>query len=146
MTDSPVGLLAWIVEKFRDWSDCEGNIESVFTKDELLTNVMLYWISASIGSSVRFYFETMMVMPGTSKEMATLSSKKVEVPTGVAMFPFELYHAPKSWCEIGYNLKRYTEFDRGGHFAAMEQPDSFIHDVKSFFLSDLAGTWPSTKL
>lgn len=137
LNDSPVGLLAWIVEKFRDWSDCNGNVESVFTRDELLTNVMIYWVSGSIGSSMRLYYEQFAVMPGTSREPAELSKTKVTVPTGVAMFPKEIYCVPKSWCEHTYNLQHYSTFDRGGHFAALERPEELVQDIKTFFLGTL---------
>lgn len=139
LNDSPVGLLAWIVEKFRNWSDCGGNVESVFTRDELLTNVMIYWVSQSIGSSMRLYYETLLIMPGTSKEMVELRAIKVPVPTAVAMFPREpISYSLKSWCEKLYNLHQYTTFDAGGHFAAMEKPEELVKDIKMFFIEKLS--------
>merc|ERR1711871_1568587 len=115
LTDSPAGLCAWIVEKFRAWSDCDGDVLSVHSRDSLLTNVMIYWLSASIGSSMRLYYETMAIMPGTSQETRALSATKVTVPTAVAVFPSEPWFAPRAWCERSYNLRRYTTFRAGGH-------------------------------
>ena len=137
LNDSPVGLLAWVLEKFRDWSDCDGDVFSIFSREELLTNVMVYWVSQSIGSSMRLYYESMGVMPDTSTEGARLSRMKITIPTAVAQFPHELYYAPKSWCAQSYNLKRYTAFAKGGHFAALEQPAALASDIIEFFLTDL---------
>ena len=93
LTDSPAGLAAWIVEKFRTWSDCEGAVEKKFTKDELLTNVMVYWVTGSITSSTRIYYETRH-WRGRGKR------GRVEVPVGCAIFPKELVYAPRRWAEI----------------------------------------------
>eukprot|EP00756_Hemistasia_phaeocysticola_P000708 Hpha_TRINITY_DN10517_c0_g1::TRINITY_DN10517_c0_g1_i1::g.31188::m.31188 len=134
LNDSPVGLAAWIIEKFQAWSDCSGDVTSVFSLDELLTNIMIYWVSSSIGSSMRLYFESQAVMPGTDDEMRRLGQSKVKVPTAVAQFPHELFFAPKSWCEGTYNLHRYTLFEGGGHFAALEKPRELVEDIKAFFL------------
>jgi len=127
LNDSPAGLAAWIVEKFRAWSDCGGDVETRFTKDELLTNVMLYWVTQSITSSTRLYCETMR----TGRFGPT--DGKVQVPTAGAIFPKELYKSPRSWAEAAFNLKRWTVFESGGHFAALEEPAALVDDIRGFF-------------
>ena len=128
LNDSPVGLAAWIVEKFRTWSDCDGDVESSFTKDELLTNIMLYWTTQSIGSSTRVYYETNNApIPG--------GRGRVTVPVGCAIFPKELVYAPRRWAETRYNITQWTEMPRGGHFAALEEPELLVEDIRSFFRS-----------
>jgi pimeloyl-ACP methyl ester carboxylesterase len=126
LVDSPVGQLAWIVEKFWSWTDCDGHPENVLTRDELLDNVMLYWLTASAASSARLYWESFRVFGGGER-------KRVELPTGVASFPKEILRAPRSWCEAGYNITHWTTMPRGGHFAAFEQPELFVDDVSTFF-------------
>jgi pimeloyl-ACP methyl ester carboxylesterase len=124
LVDSPVGQLAWIVEKFWSWMDCDGHPENVLSRDELLDNVMLYWVTASGASSARLYWESLdSFVPGD----------RVELPTGVAAFPKENLRAARSWCEAGYNITHWTDMPRGGHFAAFEQPDLFVEDVRAFF-------------
>jgi pimeloyl-ACP methyl ester carboxylesterase len=124
LADSPVGQLAWIMEKFWAWTDCDGHPENVLTRDELLDNVMLYWVTNSATSSARLYWESFRFfgVPG-----------KVELPTGVARFPKEILCPPRSWCENGYNITHWTDMPRGGHFAAFEQPELFVEDVRAFF-------------
>ncbi|MEE8580759.1 MAG: epoxide hydrolase family protein [Myxococcota bacterium] len=129
LNDSPAGLAAWIVEKFRTWSDCDGDVERCFSKDDLLTNITLYWLTQTITSSTRLYYE---VFKGG--RMGFLG-QKVEVPTGVARFPKELFRPPRAWVENHYNLTHWTTMPRGGHFAAMEQPELFVEDVRKFFRS-----------
>ena len=124
LVDSPVGQLAWIVEKFWRWTDCDGHPENALSRDELLGNVMLYWLSASGASSGRLYWESF----GGRGDRAS-----VEVPTGVASFPKEIVWTPRSWCEESYNLTHWTEMPRGGHFAAFEQPELFVDDLRLFF-------------
>ena len=116
LNDSPAGLLAWIVEKFRAWSDCDGDPESCFTRDQLLTNVMLYWLTQTATSSARLYWET--------NQSGVLTEKLpfIEVPTGVARYPKEVLRWPRSWVEQQYNVTHWATMPRGGHFAAMEQP------------------------
>ncbi|PCJ52050.1 MAG: multidrug MFS transporter [Candidatus Hydrogenedentota bacterium] len=127
LTDSPAGLAAWIVEKFRTWSDCNGDVESRFTKDELLTSIMIYWINENIASSTRLYYETYKAKhSGPPKEY-------VEAPTACAVFPKELSRLPRSWAERSYNITRWTEMPKGGHFAAMEEPDLLVEDIRAFF-------------
>ena len=125
LNDSPAGLAAWIVEKFRTWSDSNGNVESKFTKDELLTNITIYWVTETGPSSVRLYYENRMD-PGLQG--------KVQVPFACAIFPFEMFvMPPKQWVEASYNLVQYTVMPRGGHFAAMEEPGLLVDDVRKFF-------------
>ena len=127
LNDSPTALAAWIVEKWRTWSDCNGDVGSVYSKDELLTNVMIYWITQTIGSSTRFYYEnqhnTWTLGPG----------QRIEVPCAVARFPHEISQPPREWAERFYNLKQWTQMPRGGHFAAYEEPQLLAEDIRSFF-------------
>ncbi|MGH7286714.1 MAG: epoxide hydrolase family protein [Myxococcota bacterium] len=127
LSDSPAGLAAWIVEKFRAWGDCRGDVESVFTRDELLTNLTLYWVTGTINSSTRLYYE----MRKSGK--LPISEGRIEVPTGVAVFPKELYNAPRAWAEGHYNITHWSVFPAGGHFAAMEQPAELAADLRKFF-------------
>ena len=125
-SDSPAGIAAWILEKFRTWSDCGGDVESRFSKDWLLTNIMFYWAPNSIASAANLYRET-------AAEHAWLATQPVRVPTAVAAFPKEIIRAPRSWLEHRFDLRRYTEMPRGGHFAAVEEPALFLDDVRAFF-------------
>jgi microsomal epoxide hydrolase len=124
-SDSPAGIAAWIVEKFRTWSDCNGDVESVYTKDQLLTNIMFYWAPNSIASAANMYYESRAERRGAWPE--------IKVPVGVAMFPKELARCPQSWTEGKLNVTQWTEMPQGGHFAAMEQPQLLLDDVRSFF-------------
>jgi len=124
LDDSPAGLAAWIVEKFRSWCDCEGNVEKKFTKDDLLTNITLYWVTQTAASSARIYYENQRAKPPQGR---------VTVPTACAVFPKEISFAPKRWVEAQYNLTRWTEMPRGGHFAALEEPDLLVDDLRAFF-------------
>ena len=124
LNDSPAGLAAWIVEKFRAWSDCGGDVERSFTKDQLLTNIMLYWVTGSMPSAVRLYYES---------RRSGRRPDRVEVPTAVAVFPGEIFFSPRKWVETRYNVAQWTEMPRGGHFAAMEEPELFVEDVAKFF-------------
>ena len=127
LEDSPAGLCAWIVEKFRAWSDCDGDVERSFTRDRLLDNITLYWVTGTAASSCRIYWE--MRQAGKS----AIPHDFVGVPTGVANFPAEITRMPRAWIEGRYNVVHWTEPPRGGHFAAMEVPDLFVDDVRSFF-------------
>ena len=127
LEDSPAGLAAWIVEKFRAWSDCDGDVERSFTKDQLLANVMLYWVTGTITSSTRLYYETRQ--SGT----ASVPEDFVAVPTGIAQFPGEVTKFPRRWIERRYNVTHWREQPRGGHFAAMEVPDVYVDEVRTFF-------------
>ena len=123
LVDSPVGQLAWIVEKFWSWTDCDGHPENALGRDEMLDNVMMYWLTGSAASSARLYWES----------FGRIGRDRVEVPTGVAAFPKEILRAPRSWCEPVYNIVHWTVMPRGGHFAAFEQPELFVEDVRAFF-------------
>ena len=130
MMDSPVGVAAWIVEKFNSWSDTEGDdVESVYTKDELLANIMIYLVTGTFNTASWIYY-------GRREEGGRLLSpegRRVEVPTGCALFPAELLAwPPRSYVERVYNVTHWTEMPRGGHFAAMEQPDLLIEDIRTF--------------
>ncbi len=127
LTDSPAGLAGWIVEKFRAWSDCGGDVESRFTKDELLTNIMIYWINGNITSSMRLYYESMKTRRFGPPD------GYVKVPTGFAVFPAELTRLPRSWADNSFNVTHWTEMPRGGHFAAIEEPGLLVEDIRSFF-------------
>jgi len=127
LEDSPAGLCAWIVEKFRAWSDCDGDVERSFTKDQLLTNVMVYWITRTATSSARIYWE--MRQAGRD----AVPHARIEVPTGIACYPAEVTRMPRAWVEQRYNVTHWAEQPRGGHFAAMEVPDLFVQDVREFF-------------
>ena len=127
LNDSPAGLAAWIVEKFRTWSDCDGDVERRFTKDELLTNVMLYWTTQSITSSCRLYYEMVHADKFPPKDF------RVKVPTACAIFPKEILKPPRRWVERLYDVQRWTRFPAGGHFAAMEEPAALVDDVRAFF-------------
>ena len=119
LNDSPAGLAGWIVEKFQSWCDCNGDPESIFTKDELLTNIMVYWVTETATSAARLYYES---SHQTSAGLITAPDGRIEVPTGVALFPGELILPPRAWVEASYNLTHWTEMPRGGHFGAFEQP------------------------
>jgi len=128
LNDSPVGLTSWIIEKFNSWSDNKGNIENSFTKDELLTNIMIYWVSQTINSANRMYLElsraSYMGMPK--------SEQRVEVPTGVAFFPAD-GQLPKAWAERRVNVQQFNAMPRGGHFAPLEEPKLWVGEITSFF-------------
>ena len=127
LTDSPVGLAAWIVEKFRTWSDCGGNVERRFSKDLLLTNIMLYWVTGAINSSFWPYFARRHGAPPLP------DNQRIEVPTAYASFPREILHPPRAWAERLYNIKRWTLMPAGGHFAALEEPEALAADIRAFF-------------
>jgi pimeloyl-ACP methyl ester carboxylesterase len=126
LNDSPAGLAAWIVEKFRSWSDCDGDVERRFTKDELLTNVTIYWATETINSSFRVYYETRHSLPEHTEEY-------IRVPTSVAIFPEDLVPAPREFAQRFFDVQRWTEMPLGGHFAAMEEPELLAEDLRAFF-------------
>lgn len=127
LNDSPAGLAAWIVEKVRDWSDCEGDVERRFSKDELLANVTLYWVTGTIHSSIRLYKES------RADPLRLAPGERVRVPCGIARFPREAPFPPREWVERGYDVAHWTEMPRGGHFAALEEPELLARDVREFF-------------
>jgi pimeloyl-ACP methyl ester carboxylesterase len=130
LNDSPVGLASWIVEKFRGWSDCNGNVENRFTKDELLTNITIYWVTQTINSSIRMYYEWQHKPQEKQDKQA---QQRIEVPTAVAMFPKDLISAPREFGERFFNIQRWTEMPKGGHFAALEEPELLVDDIRTFF-------------
>ncbi|SHM46624.1 Pimeloyl-ACP methyl ester carboxylesterase [Chitinophaga jiangningensis] len=130
LNDSPAGLAAWIIEKFYRWSDHPGDLEAVFTKDELLTNLTIYWGTETIHSANRLYYEMAQAMASPQKT----TTEKLATPAGVAEFK-DLIAAPRDYAERLFNVQRWTEFDKGGHFAAMEQPALLAGDIRTFFSS-----------
>jgi pimeloyl-ACP methyl ester carboxylesterase len=131
LVDSPVALCAWITEKFWSWADCDGDLESVITRDELLDNLMLYWLPATGASSARLYWESI----GRVNEWITGEvTDTVSVPVGCSIFPKELQRPSRRWAARRFTDIRYwNEPERGGHFAALEQPDLFAREVRAFF-------------
>jgi pimeloyl-ACP methyl ester carboxylesterase len=132
--DSPAGLAAWIVEKFQRWSDCGGDVESRFSRDLLLTNVMIYWATGTIGTSLLPYDD--FANSGALRWMAEgvkqwLGSS--DVPAAFALFPKDLSRPPREWAERFFAVQRWTEMPRGGHFAALEEPDLLAEDLRAFF-------------
>lgn len=124
-SDSPAGIAAWIVEKFRTWSDCNGDVESVYTKDQLLTNIMFYWAPNSIDSAARMYWE--------SRRESPPPRDRVQTPIGVTQFAKEIYLSRREWLEKMYDVRRFTEFESGGHFAALEKPHELLTEIRAFF-------------
>ncbi len=127
LTDSPVGLAAWIVEKFRTWSDCGGDVERRFTKDVLLTNVMLYWLTGAINSSFWPYYAR------RHGSWPIPDGARIETPMAYASFPREILHQPRAWAERVFNIRRWTVMPAGGHFAAIEEPEALAADIRAFF-------------
>ena len=130
LNDSPAGLAAWIVEKFHGWTDMpqdsDGNLNDYFSKDELLTNVSIYWFTQTITSSTRIYYEN-------RKNPVQNPITYIKVPTGAAIFPAEIFITPRAWAEASYNLIHWTVMPKGGHFAALQQPDLYLNDLREFF-------------
>jgi epoxide hydrolase len=131
LVDSPAALCAWIIEKFWGWTDCDGHPENVLTRDELIDNLMLYWLPRAGASSVRLYWESMnqvnQLISGTTDDT-------VAVPTGCSIFPKELQRPSRRWAEKRFlDIRYWNEPERGGHFAAFEQPQLFVDEVRAFF-------------
>jgi pimeloyl-ACP methyl ester carboxylesterase len=126
LTDSPAGLAAWIVEKLRAWSDCGGDVERSFTRDEILTNITLYWLTATIGSSMRMYNANAAIPPAQL-------ARRVEVPSGFSLFPADIIPPPRAWLERTANVVRVSEPPRGGHFAPFEEPELYADELRAFF-------------
>jgi pimeloyl-ACP methyl ester carboxylesterase len=132
--DSPVGLAAWIVEKFKEWSDCGDDIERSYTKDELLTNVMIYWLTGTIASSFQPYHDIVRAGAGRwmkEKVKETLGSSRTAA--GFAMFPKDISTPPREWAERFFNVQRWETMPRGGHFAALEEPEALAEEIRAFF-------------
>jgi pimeloyl-ACP methyl ester carboxylesterase len=129
LNDSPGGLAAWLVEKWRTWGDCRGDVETRFSKDDLLNTVMLYWVTQSFGTSARYYYEAAHNVWHPSHPRTPV----VEVPTAVVVFPEDNVLMPRKWAERYYNLQRWTVMPSGGHFASMEEPERLVADIRAFF-------------
>ncbi|SEC52574.1 Pimeloyl-ACP methyl ester carboxylesterase [Rhizobiales bacterium GAS191] len=127
LSDSPVGLAAWLIEKFQRWSDCQYRPDEVFSKDELLTNVMIYWLTNTAHSSIRLYSEA------RAQPLHLRPGQRVKPPCGIVRLPRELPMPPRSWAERAFNLPHWTTLPRGGHFAAMEVPELLAEDIRTFF-------------
>jgi pimeloyl-ACP methyl ester carboxylesterase len=127
LTDSPAGLAAWIVEKFRAWSDCGGDVERAFSKDTMLTNIMLYWVTGAINSSFWPYYDR------RHSPWPIPAGARIEVPMGYAAFPHEIVRPPRSLAERMYDIRRWTDMPAGGHFAALEQPEALAAEIRAFF-------------
>jgi pimeloyl-ACP methyl ester carboxylesterase len=127
LADSPIGLAAWIIEKFRAWSDCGGDVERSFSLDAMLTDISIYWFNGHINSALRLYKENRL------NPFHFSAGERVHPPLGVAVFPKELPMPPRSWVERSFTVERWTTMPRGGHFAAMEQPELLTEDIRSFF-------------
>jgi pimeloyl-ACP methyl ester carboxylesterase len=125
--DSPAGLAAWLVDKYRSWSDCGGDVESVFDRNLLLDLCTLYWSTGTIGASMRLYFNTRV------SGRVPLAAGPITVPTGCAIFARDLTRPPRSWAEHAYRVERWSAFPRGGHFPALEQPGELVEDLRAFF-------------
>jgi pimeloyl-ACP methyl ester carboxylesterase len=134
LMDSPAGLAAWLVEKFQSWSDCGGNVETRFSMDELLTNIVLYWSTGTIGSAFLPYYD--FTQAGAMRWMLEAAKGWLgssEVPAGLAIFPKDTGQAPREWAARFFNVQRYTVLPRGGHFAAFEEPELLAEDLRAFF-------------
>jgi pimeloyl-ACP methyl ester carboxylesterase len=129
LNDSPIGLLAWIVEKRRTWSDCHGDVETRFSKDDLIDTVMIYWLTGTFATSARYYYEARNSPWQPSHDRMP----RVEAPTAVAVFPSEVVLHARAWAERTYNVKRWTVMPAGGHFGPMEEPALLIDDLRAFF-------------
>ena len=131
LNDSPAGLLSWIVEKLRGWSDCHGDVETRFSKDDLLTTVMIYWVTQSYGTSARYYYEAAHDPWKPVHERMPV----VEASTGISVLPAEFASAPRRWAQRYYNLKQKRHHPSGGHYGAWEEPEAIVTDVRDFFRS-----------
>ena len=126
LVDSPAAQAAWIIEKFWTWTDCNGHPENILTRDELLDNVMMYWLPAAGASSARLYWESFSVLGR--------QQPPIHMPVGVSIFPKEIFRASRRWCEERFSkLVHYNILEKGGHFAALEQPITFVNEVRTAF-------------
>ena len=132
LVDSPVGQAAWIAEKYWAWTDHDGDPTSALTRDQMLDNIMLYWLTATAASSARLYWESGWARPSGQSQMA--SANTIPTPTAISIFPREIMRPSRRWCEKRYSdLRLYEQPDRGGHFAAWEQPELFVDQVRRAF-------------
>ena len=127
LADSPIGQSAWILEKFYQWTDCQGHPENTLTRDEIIDNIMFYWLTNSAASSARLYWESF------NKAFGGGSDNTVRLPTGISSYPKEIVRTPRSWADQRYvNIQYWNDLDKGGHFAAFEQPDLFVNELRAF--------------
>jgi pimeloyl-ACP methyl ester carboxylesterase len=143
MVDSPLSLTAWVLERFAAWSDRKGPVTSTFSLDALVTNLHFYWAGSSIMSATRFYREAALEAGEATGQSGSgaigqpsieaIGLPKIEVPTGVISLPAEPFAAPRQWLEGVYDIRRYASFDRGGHFAALEEPEIVLSEIREFF-------------
>ena len=127
LTDSPIGLAAWVTEKFRSWSDCNGDLESVISLDDLLTDICLYWFGNDLNGSLRLYKEN------RRRPLVFAPAERIRPPLAVAVFPHEIAMPPRSWLDRVFHVQTYTPLPTGGHFAALEKPELLAADVQAFF-------------
>ncbi len=127
LADSPVGLAAWYVEKFRSWSDCQSEPDEALTKDEMITDIMVYWLTGTVHSAIRLYSES------REHPLHLAPGQRIEPPCGIVHLPKELPMPPRSWAERAFNIVHWTSLPRGGHFAAWEQPELLAGDIRAFF-------------
>jgi epoxide hydrolase len=128
LNDSPAGLAAWLVDKYRSYSDCDGDVERSFTKDELLAEITTYWVTGTIASASRLYYERVQ-----ERNLASRPPQRIDVPTGCAIFPRDVRRVPRPWAERLYNIQRWAEMPSGGHFAGLEEPELLVAELRSFF-------------
>ncbi len=124
LSDSPVAVASWIIEKLYSWSDCNGAIENLYSKDEIITQVMIYWLTNTLSSSIQYYYENTHGLP---------DMEKTNVPTGIATFPKDILIPPEDWTKEHFNIIHWTRLSHGGHFTAMEAPELFANDLRDFF-------------
>lgn len=135
LADSPAGLAAWLTEKYRQWSDCDGDVETRFTKDDLLTNITIYWATETVRSSFQLYYDRMhaSLLERASTKLKEITKSKPDVPVAIASFPKDLNPPPREWAERFFDVHRFTEMTSGGHFPAFEEPEALAEDVRAFF-------------
>lgn len=128
LVDSPMGQAAWVIEKFLEWTDCDGHPENAVSREELIDNVMFYWLTATGASSARLYWESF------NRAFGGDADNTVKLPTGCSIFPKEIVPTPRSWAEQRYaNIVYWNELEKGGHFAAFEQPEVFVRELRACF-------------
>ena len=134
LADSPVGIAGWLVEKYRSWSDCGGDVETRFGKDDLLTQATIYWVTNTIRSSMQLYHDSMNpgVVTGIAESLRRLTGRP-SMPAGFALFPKDIRPPPRAWGERFFDVQRWTEMPRGGHFAAFEEPALMADELRAFF-------------
>ncbi|WP_334071334.1 epoxide hydrolase family protein [Paenibacillus sp. A14] len=124
LSDSPAGLAGWLMEKFQAWSDCRGDLQQRFSEDELITHMMIYWVTNTIGSTAHLYYENAHSLPPLGY---------IEVPTALALFPADVLLPPKAWAARHLNVTRMASMPRGGHFTAWEEPEALAVDIREFY-------------